>query len=148
LTLRYAAKRPRPVIIGTGSARLEVGANEFRIGIASGPAEPDIFVANHIEDAALVIGGEGDGFLQTLLPSDGLVITFNFTAGFSQTRGFFLDGGAGLETTLGLHLEIGPVALELLHLGLRVDGEGAEPELSITASAVLGPIQASIERIE
>ncbi|MBN1491798.1 MAG: hypothetical protein JXA69_17935 [Phycisphaerae bacterium] len=148
-TLRYAPTGPKRVLVGIPrSTRLEADATELHLGLAGGPANPEVFVAGRLEDAALVLEpGEGDGFLQALLPSDGLVVTFDFTAGFSSGRGFYLDGGAGLDTTIGLHLQLGPIALELLHLGLRVDGEGVALELSTTASAMLGPIQAAVERI-
>jgi hypothetical protein len=101
-----------------------------------------------VGEAVLVImPGDGDGFLQEILPADGLRAQFDLAAGYSNRKGFYFRGSAGLEAQLPLHLSLGPVAIESVNLGIRAGAEGIKTELAATVSLRLGPLQAIVERI-
>ncbi|HEY0377474.1 MAG TPA: DUF6603 domain-containing protein [Pyrinomonadaceae bacterium] len=111
-------------------------------------AEQEFGLLAEVVKAAIVVApGEGDGFLKKILPDDGLRATFELAAGWSNKTGFYFRGGAGLEAQLPLHVSLGPLTVESVTVGVRVDGEGVETEVSGTASLKLGPLTAVVERM-
>lgn len=160
------AKRPPPgaaapaVRVGswTGS-RLEIGGLELTAEINTDPINLHYGLLAEATSAALVIAaGEGDGFLQALLPADGLRATFSLGLGWSNRKGVYLTGSASYETTLTVHLTLGPVLLEDVHIAIRLapqaaatggagEGGGVQLELSTTAIITIGPVAATIERV-
>lgn len=112
------------------------------------PAEQDFGVLAEVVKAALVVApGDGDGFLKKILPDDGLRAKFELAAGWSNKTGFYFRGSAGLEARLPLHVSLGPLTVESVTVGVRVEGEGVAAELSGTASLQLGPLTAVVERM-
>ncbi len=102
-----------------------------------------------VQKGHLVISlGGADGFLSTLLPADGLAFDFSLGIGWSQTLGVYVQGSAGIEINIPLHLDIGPVSLEYLYLRFSIEAGGALGlEASVGAKGALGPLAASIERV-
>jgi hypothetical protein len=96
----------------------------------------------------VVVPGDGDSFLQTVLPSSGLDGQFGFTLGWSTDRGVYFNGSTGLQTTIGVQRSIGPLHLESVTLTLDVSSQ-SELELSAgaTASVTIGPVQADVDRV-
>jgi len=145
-----------PVILfgETGSSRLQ--ATSLQAGL-SAQAQWDAAANALSADAgfeAKAVGGQlfidsskSDGFLQTLLPADGLTLKFDFDLGWTADRGFFCSGSAGLETALALGLTLGPFELDTLHLLLAIAADGVHVEASVDGAGVLGPITASVARI-
>jgi hypothetical protein len=72
------------------------------------------FEAKFVAGKLFIDTSQCDGFLQTILPSDGLTLNFDFDLGWTAERGFFCSGSAGLETTLALGLSVGPLELNTL----------------------------------
>jgi hypothetical protein len=102
-----------------------------------------------VQKGRLVISLSGaDGFLSTLLPADGLAFDFSLGIGWSQTLGVYVQGNAGIEINIPLHLDIGPVSLEYLYLRFSIEAGGALGlEASVGAKGALGPLAASIDRV-
>ncbi|MBE2315695.1 hypothetical protein DVA67_006895 [Solirubrobacter sp. CPCC 204708] len=82
----------------------------------------------------VIAPGDGDGFLQHVLPEDGLTVEFDAGVSLSSARGFELSGGVGLDATLpgnvkvspqgvtaGLGVQLGPVAVDIDGVGVRTD---------------------------
>jgi hypothetical protein len=105
------------------------------------------FEAKFVAGKLFIDTSHCDGFLQTLLPSDGLTLDFDFDLGWTAERGFFFSGSAGLETAIALGLSLGPLELQALHLVLAIAQDKARIEASLDAAGTLGPITASVERI-
>lgn len=121
---------------------LEVGANvefdgEFLIG-----AELSL------TGAEVVVGGQdADGFLQHILPEDGLRAAFDIKLGVDSDRGIYASGSGGLEVTIPLHSNLGPISLDSIYFAIMVTPPDLELMLGISMSAELGPISASVKRI-
>jgi hypothetical protein len=138
----------------TGGSRLQAvkmqagaGAN-LKFDAAANVLRADAgFEAKFVKGTLFIDTSKADGFLQTLLPSDGLTLNFDFDLGWTAERGFFFSGSAGLETTLALGISLGPLELDALHLLLAVANDKARIETSLDAGGSLGPISASVERI-
>jgi len=95
----------------------------------------------------LVGTGDADSFLSSVLPKEGMSVTFAFSIGWSSTRGLYFMASGGLETTLSLNVSIGPILLQTLHIALAANTEGLDLEASVSATLSIGPLVATVERI-
>ena len=111
---------------------------------------PELMLEAALDGGLIVIdAGEGDGFLQKVLPKDPIEAQFDFGLGWSTKRGLYMGRGR-LEVKIPVHVEIGPIALDAIELGMRI-APAQPPELplyvAITGGLKLGPIAASVESI-
>jgi hypothetical protein len=154
LTLRAEARREprgdgRAVQVGSATGtRLEIAdlglLFEAQFDEAS---SSDVQLRADASSAALiVVPGDGDGFLQQVLPHDGLRAAFDAGIGWSTRSGLFFRGSASLEATLPVTVALGPITVQQVHLGVRAT-EGLSAELSATAGLQLGPMHAAVERL-
>jgi hypothetical protein len=95
---------------------------------------------------------QADGFLAQIFPKDGLTVPFDLTGGWSISRGFYFQGGAGLETTVSVNLDLfGILKIDSLYLAFQVgefgNATGVEAVIAATAAVSLGPVTAVVERM-
>jgi hypothetical protein len=101
---------------------------------------------------ALVIDiGDGDGFLQKVLPRQ-LRLESDLGIGLDSKRGFFIDGGTKLEATIPINKPLGGFRVDHLTAGIGLatqPGEGANfaLELSGAFELDLGVLKASVDRL-
>ncbi|MER5447156.1 DUF6603 domain-containing protein [Streptomyces sp. NPDC002764] len=101
-----------------------------------------------VTQAELVVDtSQADGFLSSVLPADGLRAGFDFGLVWSKERGLTFRGSGAAEATLPLSLELGPVTVTGIHLGLRVKDTALSAEVSADAGLELGPITATVNRL-
>lgn len=130
-------------------AKLEVfaGSASATLAVSEG-TPPDVGFKIAVERGRFTLGGgQGDGFLTTLLPEGGFHSDFEIVVGASYARGLYFEGSATLEIKLPLHVSLGPIDLQSMYVvaGIR---DGTVPlELSTTIGAKLGPLAAVVERI-
>jgi hypothetical protein len=155
-TLRFTADRVgvvagEPVLV-LGSdvdTRVELGHLGAEALLSVRPDGCSAAVTAATTSSALIVSpGDGDGFLQKVLPEDGLRTEFDLGVGLSTTHGFFVRGSAGLDATLPAIAELLDVLrVEAVHVALRADGAGLVGELSATVSVLLGPVTVTVERL-
>ncbi|RAY12574.1 hypothetical protein DPM19_23515 [Actinomadura craniellae] len=143
-----------PIVLLGSATGTRLAADAIRAGLGlSFAADGGGIQARPVLDAA-VDGGKlvidlssGDGFLATLL--GGAKIEADLDAGITidPEHGLRFRGGGGLEVQLPVHVELGPVEVQAVHLAARVDGPGVVLELSAGFRAQLGPVQATVERV-
>jgi Family of unknown function (DUF6603) len=148
-------QRALPLIGSSNGTRLE--AHEVRAGLlgefrwdpGSSTASADLSFEGKVSGGRLVIDSSSpDGFLKKVLPSGGFALDFDFTIGWSTSRGLYFSGSGGMETTVALNLTLGPLVITMLHVRLAISAEGAlELEGSVGITARIGPISAAIDRI-
>jgi hypothetical protein len=98
--------------------------------------------------ALIVLPGDSDGFLQEILREEGLRADFDLAPGWSQGKGLYLGGSAGLEATLSVHSSLlGAITLDSVYVALRARDTGIQAVVATTASVKLGPVTANIERV-
>jgi hypothetical protein len=98
--------------------------------------------------ASLVIqGGNGDGFIQKILPSEPLTLSFELGMGYATERGFFVRGGAGLEYSIQVNQTFGPIRLDTIDLGFFVRGSEVELLTAISGGAEIGPVVANVGKV-
>jgi hypothetical protein len=96
----------------------------------------------------VVAPGQGDSFLDKILPPDGITVGFDVTLGWSSERGVYFQGSGGLEVMVPVHLSLGPVDLSGVYLGVRLSSDRKLPiDLAVSASAKLGPLTAMVDRV-
>ena len=129
--------------------RLEVGQLRFRAAAGLAPAEQIADIGWDASRAALVIAaGDGDGFLQQILPREGLRVDFDLGIGWSNQKGLYFRGSAGLEATLPVRQSLlGILTLDSIYLALRADERtGVRATVAATTAVRLGPVTANVER--
>jgi hypothetical protein len=153
-SLRLAVERrsedgtPATVIGAPKGTRLEVGALRAKVEFGIKPDRQEAGLLFEAEKAAIVIStGDADGFLQKLLPPEGVRVDFDLAIGWSNTKGLYLSGGAGLEATLPVNLSLfGVINIDSIYLGLRADQTGMRAIAGATTTLKLGPLTANVER--
>jgi hypothetical protein len=140
---------PTTLLAITGGSHLDVkqvGALAGASFVSSTAIEP--FVELKISGGKLVISlSQSDGFVAKLMPSDGIILTFDLGAGWSPSRGVYFTGSASLEFAIPLGISLGPIHIDTLHVVIGVSASGLTLELSVDAGGTLGPVSASVERI-
>jgi hypothetical protein len=138
---------PAFVIGDSTGTRLELGSFALEAGLVFDTARRALTLSFGAANSALVIAAsDGDGFLSSVLPSNGFRAPFDLGLTWTSDKGLSLRGSAGMTLNLPTHLSLGPVTFTSLALGLRAQStSGVVADLSGNISASLGPVQASIE---
>ncbi len=127
--------------------RASIGS-DLAWNIPAGVASGDVFVEAAIEDGEVRIDlGGADGFLSAILPDGAISISFDVLVGWSASRGVYVEGGAGLAIDIPVDLELGPIKIQMLHLGFSIAADGLELEASGAIGANLGPFAMAVERM-
>jgi hypothetical protein len=91
-------------------------------------------------------GGSGDGFLQKLLPPDGITSTLDLEVEWSTNGGLAFKGGS-LEIQIPTHIEIGPIELQSATIAVKIDAPEIPVDLGVTVRGNLGPLVVIVENI-
>lgn len=145
-------KRPGPggLAFRSSSAgtRLEVGSVQLH-GYGLFGADYDVGFLVELKRAALVASAPaGDGFLQRILPAEGLQADFELAFGWSLKKGLYFQGGAGLETSLPVQADLlGILSVNSVDLAIRTQGNELVGMVASTATVKLGPLTAVVEKM-
>jgi hypothetical protein len=151
-----AAPGTAPVVVlgAAGGSRVEgrrvrAGAGaDLGWSIVAGRAEGAFVLEAAVEGGIVVLSLEGaDGFLTAILPSRTLELEVDVLVRWSSATGFHVEGSAGLEADLPVDLDLGPVKVQQLHVGLAAAGTGLALELSGALGARLGPVAMAVDRL-
>jgi hypothetical protein len=140
------------VLIGSSTgSRLHTSSIAVRVGghvDTSGKAA--LFLETQWTQAGLVIqpeDGEADSFLSSLLPAGGLAVNFDFTLGISTSSGVYFSGSGGLEISVPTHVQLGPVELQSVLLGVKPSAGHIPITLGATMKGDLSVLTAVVEDI-
>jgi hypothetical protein len=142
------------VLLGQAAGtRLEATTLSAEVGFSATwngtDARGEPLVRAEVKGGRLVIDmSQGDGFIQSILAGVKVNSTFQFSARWQPSTGLELEGGAGIELVIPVHVSLGPVEIQTLYLVL---GFGApEPvriEVLVAIAATIGPLSVSVDRI-
>ena len=91
---------------------------------------------------------DGDGFLQKVLPPNGLKIDIEFGIGFDSAKGFFVSGGVGFNYRKKTNINIlGFLIVETIIWNLKSTNNNLNSTIGIDGKINLGPITATISEI-
>lgn len=152
---RNESARPFDIIGNNGLINLS--ANNVSVGVglsaswdvANNVALIDPLFFADITGATLRIGSAGgDGFISTLLSSADIEGNFDLGLEWLASKGLRIKASGGIEIALPIHRQLGPLEIDTIYIALKILETGT---LSLEASAgfkaMLGPLQASVERI-
>lgn len=146
-------KSPTPLIGERGGSRVSVKTITVRASVdaeLSSGGDPSFSFEIGLPSTGTiaVAPGDGGGFLQTVLPDDGIQYDFDVEVGWSSKSGLYFDRGGSLEVAIPQHAELGPVTLDSIHLSLGAgDDGGLSTSASATAGVTLGPLSGSVTKM-
>lgn len=149
VALKENAGEPTIIAGQRDASRLEVRglSASLDVGVIGGQADATIQFS--LQDGKLFVSfAEGDGFLKNIFGDLTLESDLDLGIGWSTLDGMFFHGSAGLEVTIPIHVELGPILLESIFVGLvfEMDEGVLELRAGLTAGLELGPLAASITR--
>jgi len=154
-SVRRASEAGPLVVFGeTDGSRLELKSLTAGIGITEhwdagavpAPVSPKLNAA--IQGGTLVItGAGGDSFVSEVLNGVDIVVPFDLAASWSPDTGLVLSSGAELVVEIPAHVEIGPIEVDSIFVGLSLAGGALEIILAATIGAKLGPLTAVVDRL-
>jgi hypothetical protein len=143
--------RPRssePWVIGSPTGtRLELGTVRLAALLGLAANRRNVGLALEIGDSAIAVGGkDGDGFLNRVLPPEGVSAPFAFSLAWSEEHGLTFEGSGALDVSLAVQTTIGPLTVQSAHLSVGTGDGSLSLIASATADVQLGPIRATITR--
>lgn len=147
--LTYGETAPTVLLGSRSSSNLQIGGAELEAHVTGQVEAPEVAIRLDLNGGKLIVdGGEGDGFLQKLLPPDGIEANFEFGVEWSTTEGLRFRGSAALEVTLPVHISLlDIIKIESIYLSVGFSENGIIIMVGLSVGANLGPIAISIQRI-
>lgn len=143
-------KEPAYTIGAKDGTRLVLGKIDFHalLDLNGGVKKADVKLSI-TKSGFHLVPGDGDSFLQKILPEKGISIPFDLTLGYSNQRGFYIDGGAGGEILIPVNKSFGKFSLPALQLGIRKLSNTDDWMLyaSITGKTEMGPVTAVLDKV-
>jgi len=139
------------LLIGSeGASRFEYQSLSLEGGLKiDSVGSKELFIEFQLVEGKLVLDpGEGDGFLQKVLPENGVEIVVDITIGISSINGLYFKGSAGLEILIPVHKDIfGIINIESVPIGIKATNEGLKVFVALNGGLTLGPFKALVEGI-
>ena len=130
--------------------RLELGKIEIRTHLNLSPSSKKADIKFKVSQSGFyLMHGDGDTFLRKVLPEKGVAVLFDLALGFSNERGFYLEGSGGGEIVIPLHQKLGKLSLPSLQLGLRklTSKNQWMVYASVVGRAELGPVAVELDKV-
>jgi hypothetical protein len=153
VTLKAIAERTAPpapfILFGqAGGSRLEMGKFTLTLGTHVANANGSFLVQGDVDALKVKIDtSSGDGFLAKILPGTNVDADFNLQVGVSSSRGFYFNGSSALEVRLPAHIELGPVSIEALTIGAKLQNGKIPVSVGADIKAALGPLVAVVQNM-
>ncbi|MCU4971929.1 hypothetical protein OB955_04150 [Halobacteria archaeon AArc-m2/3/4] len=142
-----------PVLGADGDSRLDIG--EYGAVVQFEYTEDESTIRFLVPIEGRIVVEASDGFLESVLPEDGIEYDFDATLGWSSKSGLYFESGGTLEAAIPQNAQLGPISMEEIYVGALPDGvdDDAEddPGVTLTASASasveLGPVVGTVQRM-
>ena len=138
------------ILVGSATGtRFEVKDFQITGGFSFSNRNKEVKATISLYQAAFVLmPGDGDGFLQKVLPEDGVRIGFDLNISWSNHSGFHFEGSGGLELLIPIHQQIlGVINIETINTSLYISSERLSLAGALTGGVELGPFVATIENV-
>ena len=149
-TLAAPDSGPAFLIGPQDGSRIEVGGAKLSAQTKLSEAQQTLSLSTSVSKSALVLAaGDGDGFLQSILPANGVRAEFDLGLAWSSAGGGLkINGAGGLDVTIPVGISAGGiVSVDSMHLGLQADETGILVECSASAGLSIGPVHVVIDRM-
>lgn len=148
MSLAYAPQAATNLLGRPSGTRIEIKGTECSFTVDSVTATPEVAISVVTHELALVIGGEADGFVGTMLGND-IRVPIALSLRWSNKAGLGFGQGQALTAMLSPGTSIGPVRLERIVAGIRGQENPAGLAIDVAASLAgkLGPVSAVVENV-
>ncbi len=143
-------KAPANTLGAKKGTRIDPGKLDFHAGVnLSGPAKKADLRLSVTDGKFILQPSDGDNFLKRILPENGLTINFDLAIGYTNERGFYLEGSGGGEITIPLNKQFGKISIPALQLGFRKKpgDDNWFFYASISGKLELGPVKLMVDKI-
>jgi hypothetical protein len=123
----------------TGNLIWDAGANKAKTNLG--------FEAEFAGGELFIQPPASDGFLSSVLPTDGLRAQFEFGLMWTPEHGFTFRDAAGLDATFPLGISVAGLSVPTIYLSLLAANSNLRAELSAAVGVSVGPIQALADRV-
>ena len=143
------AQSQETILIGSsGGTRLSVQGLGVKWFIGNSGGNLDLGMEGEIRQIRLVIsGGDGDGFLQQILSGINVQVDSHLAFKISLLHGFSISGGAQFSIVIPTHIELGPLSINGLTLGITPGVEQFNLDAGADLKVTLGPFIGIVENI-
>ncbi|MET0625968.1 MAG: DUF6603 domain-containing protein, partial [Pyrinomonadaceae bacterium] len=148
-TLPAPAQGPAYSLGAPNGSRLEVGGAQLKLETALSEARQSLALSADVTSSKLVLApGDGDGFLRSILPAEGLEAKFDLGLAWSNERGLTFRGSGSLDATLPVNISVGDVLkVPAIHLRLLASDADVRGEVSANVGLSIGPIDVVVEQV-
>ena len=149
--LTAAAERPpggAPAVMVGASGDIGLALAGAAITLQAGltAAGPNAAVTATLHGLRLVVGAPpDDGLLGQVLPANGLTAELDLTATWTPRGGLRLGGAAGLNATVPIGGQLGPVTVVAARLGIADTADGLVALATVNVALQLGPFAAVVD---
>lgn len=149
LRLQQRGSTKEIILFGASNAtRLAIEGLAMKVFVSTQGGDKDVGFEVQLDAIRLVVtGGEGDGFLSTILGDGGINAEAGFVLGYSHQRGLHFVGSGGLEIQLPTHITLGPLEIQGLILALKIKNSDFNIEGGANIKVDMGPLVAVVENI-
>ncbi|MDF2906101.1 MAG: hypothetical protein K0R34_1422 [Herbinix sp.] len=154
LAAKLVYQREEPTTLIGFADTLSIGFDGLSLtaGVAKSTEGIDYLVeADVIGLFVQIKSGDGDSFLQKILPSE-IKVSFDLGFGYSKAKKFYIkcgtEGQGGeLNYTWQLNKELGPVLIREIIFALKSGDNKIKASASVCAKAELGPVTFLVEKV-
>ena len=148
-TLAAPDSGPAFVFGSSSGSRLELGGAKLSFDATLSEAAQTFGLDADVSKSSIVIsGGDGDGFVSSLIPKDGLRTDFDFGIVWTNAAGLSFHGAAGLDATIPLNISLaGTFLIPSAHIALQASNTDLSLEISASVGLALGPLQVLVDRL-
>jgi hypothetical protein len=128
------------------SSRFELAAFSAEVSVLVDTAGVDVGGTVDTKGILLAIqGGDGDGFLDKVLPRDPIELKMDLGLDASVRKGVQVRGSGVLEHRFPIHKSLGPLEIQEIQLALALATTGGRLDLTGTVGLSIGPLKAVVE---
>lgn len=152
LSVEYLAADNVPAaVIGVPlGTSLQIGSATVTGQVATSASGQQVGVELKLSNCVVALAsGDGDGFLATVLPADGLTTSFSLDLGWATNRGVYLGPGTGLSCTVPVNtLAAGFLLIDSLDLAITPGTGGSVGVVAaMTGGLTLGPFAVTVSQV-
>jgi len=146
-----APDQPERVLIGTlDGSHVSVHTFVASAGAALSGPQFEAFAQLQLDKLRVVIkpaSDESDSFLGSLLGDNGISAELSLGIRLSSLTGFHLSESAGLEGSFPVGVQLGPISIEAISIGLKPSTEGVDLDVGASVRGDVGPVTAVIDGV-
>lgn len=151
--LKYAPDTASILLGHPSATRLQIVGATVAFDLDNRMGELGLRLEMALEGLALVLAiDEQDGFIGKLFGDSNVTIQFPLVIQWSSRTGLGFSGSAGFEFSYNPHLQLGPITIQEVQLGIRTTLESTQPpdlttHIGVSFGGRLGPVIFAVEDV-